>query len=107
MNKLEAYAIAFLVTILAIVGAASIGFYKGDKYGAGRVVAQQTTEANLLQQQHADTMQTVATAIAAIQVHNQTVQAKTVESIKEVPVYSQCLVTPDVQAEILDSRKPQ
>lgn len=107
MSKLELYAIAFLVTVLAIIGAAAIGFHKGDAYGAARIASQQTLEANLLQKQHEDTMQTVASAIAAIQVKNQTIQAKTIESIKEVPTYSACLVTPEVQAEILESRKPQ
>ena len=107
MSKLELYAIALLVMILSIIGAGSIGFYKGDHYRASADVGQQAIATTLLQKQHDDTMQTVATAIAGIQVKNQTIQAKTVESIKEVPVYSSCLVTPDVAAEILESRKPQ
>lgn len=107
MSKLELYAIAFLVMVLSIVGAGALGFYKGDHYRAAADVGLQAVQTAQLQQQHDATMQTVAQAIAGIQVHNQTVQAKTVESVKEVPIYSQCLITADVAAEILDSRKPQ
>lgn len=80
-----------LAVVVLLAGAGSGGIAFGVKYERGQEARQE-----VLVQKVADAAQTAAAqAIAKIQPKYVTIQQKTQETIREVPVYRDCHNTPD------------
>lgn len=90
--------------ILAVIIALAAAGYEGFSLGADHEVARQAKTVALIAAVKEQAQQGAADAIAKIDITQTTINRKVETITREVPVYRECLNTPDVERLLNDAR---
>jgi hypothetical protein len=90
--------------LLAIVGVVAGAFFFGMKVGSDHEVAAQAKFEARLKQVQETAEAAAAKKIGEIQIVHKTIQTKTKETIREEPVYRDCVNVPAVERLLDDAR---
>jgi hypothetical protein len=102
LSNIKLYAIAggAVLVCALIIGS----FFYGQRVGKAELLASEKKQDDIVAAAEQSMLATAATAIAKIQVTHTTIKQEVEHDIREVPVYRDCVNTPDVERLLDDAR---